>query len=437
MSIKFVYTRGKSCYYQRKIPKDLLQHYAATHIKINLKTNDPSLVARKVQALNFQHESLWEAMRKDPSISPPALRESARLLLAKHGLKPQPATNPDPELFGFYELLQGKAIEYAQGDEDAYHEADIEDYLTSTEIEAIKLLNEKPKLLLSDVLEIYLEGHSKKSIQRFTDNTNRIWQSLITMTGDKPFESFSRADANAYVLKSLEAGVKTTTVRRRIATIKAVFNTVIAEKELTRTNPFLRIRIPGLGEDAEERESFTSEQLAKLKELITLKDDDPRWVLGLQADLGCRLGEVVGLAIDDIHINEPVPYVSIKPHPWRSLKTKNSKRNVPLVGMSLWAAQRIIESKAPGQLYAFPRYTDGTTCKTDNASATLNQWMARQGLPKTTHELRHTMRDRLRNVNAPDVVIDAIGGWGQNSIGESYGQGYSLETMKDWLEKIV
>ncbi|MFL9711598.1 DUF6538 domain-containing protein [Methylobacillus sp. Pita1] len=80
VSIKFVYTRGKTCYYQRKIPKDLLQHYAATHIKINLKTNDPSIVARKVQALNFQHESLWEAMRKDPSISPPALRESARLL---------------------------------------------------------------------------------------------------------------------------------------------------------------------------------------------------------------------------------------------------------------------------------------------------------------------------------------------------------------------
>lgn len=438
VSIKFVYQRGSTSYYQRKIPKDLLHRYGgSTHIKINLKTLDPALVARKVQTLNFQHESLWEALRRDPSITPSSLRESARLLLAQHGLKPAPAVNDDPELFHFYELLESKAIEYAQGDELEYRDTPIEEYLSPTEIEAIKLLNEKPQLLLSDALPIYLEGHAKQSNKRFTDGTTRIWETLIAICGDKPVDTFSRADANTYVTKSLENGVKTTTVRRRIATIKAIFNTVIAEKELTRTNPFLRIRIAGLGEDAGERTSFTPEQLESFKQLLLKADDEPRWVLALQVDLGCRLGEALGLAIDDIHLDVPVPYLSIKPHPWRSLKTKNSKRDVPLVGMSLWAAQRVIANKKPGQLYAFPKYTDGIICKADSASSALNKWSKAQGIPKTTHELRHTLRDRLRNVNAPDVVIDAIGGWGQNSIGESYGQGYSIENMKSWLDKIV
>lgn len=58
-------------------------------------------------------------------------------------------------------------------------------------------------------------------------------------------------------------------------------------------------------------------------------------MLALQIDSGCRLGEATGLAISDIHLDTPVPYVKIQPHPWRSLKTANSERDVPLVGMSL------------------------------------------------------------------------------------------------------
>jgi integrase len=108
------------------------------------------------------------------------------------------------------------------------------------------------------------------------------------------------------------------------------------------------------------------------------------------------------------------------------------------VGVSLWAAQRIVQTAQPGQTYAFPRYTDKNECKATHASNTLNKWIeSRLGVKKTTHEFRHTIRDRLRNAGAPRDIQSAVGGWGKVDIGDNYGEGYGLELLKMWLDKIV
>ena len=46
------------------------------------------------------------------------------------------------------------------------------------------------------------------------------------------------------------------------------------------------------------------------------------------------------------------------------------------------------------------------------------------------------MRDRLRAVECPPEIIDAIGGWTSQSIGQKYGDGYPLEIMQKWLIKM-
>jgi hypothetical protein len=106
--------------------------------------------------------------------------------------------------------------------------------------------------------------------------------------------------------------------------------------------------------------------------------------------------------------------------------------------VSLWAANKITESAKEGQLYAFPRYTNRNTCNSNYASATLNKWIRSLGIDKTTHELRLTMRDRLRQANAPkSIQEDSVGGWGKEDIGDNYGFGYGLEQLKGWLDKVV
>lgn len=183
VSVKNVYKRGNTYYYQRKIPKDLLHRYdGAKHIKINLKTSDLATVARKVKALNTQYENLWDALRTDPSITPSSLTEAARLLLKQNGLEPLPATNNEILLDQFFKGLEDKGIAYAGGDEDTYNEASVTEFLSATEVEALRLLNEKPKFLLSDPIEVYLKRHEKSDYARFNATSRRNWNSLIADT---------------------------------------------------------------------------------------------------------------------------------------------------------------------------------------------------------------------------------------------------------------
>ena len=46
------------------------------------------------------------------------------------------------------------------------------------------------------------------------------------------------------------------------------------------------------------------------------------------------------------------------------------------------------------------------------------------------------MRNRLRVVECPSDIIDAIGGWTTGGIGHAYGNGHSLEVKAKWMEKI-
>ncbi len=85
-----------------------------------------------------------------------------------------------------------------------------------------------------------------------------------------------------------------------------------------------------------------------------------------------RLSEAPGLHIDDIKRDEEVPYIDLKHNAQRSLKTRGSQRQIPLVGTSLWAAQRIKQTNTTN-LYAFPRYTSAKGTNANSASATINK----------------------------------------------------------------
>lgn len=212
------------------------------------------------------------------------------------------------------------------------------------------------------------------------------------------------------------------------------------EKEIDRKNPLEALKIAKEGEDAEERESFAAAELKALQDKCLALDDEPRWLAAMLSDTGARLAECTGLALDDIKVDAEIPHIVIDQRPWRTLKTKESKRSVPLVGAALWAARRVRETASAGQEHAFPRYIKDGKCKADSASATLNKWIRSAGIAHTCHELRHTMRDRLRDVQCPRDIAHAIGGWAfddKTSEGDGYGQGFGLNIKYDWLQKVV
>ena len=99
------------------------------------------------------------------------------------------------------------------------------------------------------------------------------------------------------------------------------------------------------------------------------------------------------------------------------------------------SARRIVESQ---QDFAFPRYTDGSGCNANSASAAINKWL-KPRVPDgcVVHSFRHSLRDRLRLVECPSDIADAIGGWATAGVGQKYGSGYGLEVKARWMRAIV
>ena len=209
----------------------------------------------------------------------------------------------------------------------------------------------------------------------------------------------------------------------------------MSEYGLEGTNAFSGTYMPDKS-DASIRRPIPNDILKLIQEACQSTDDEPRWLIALISDTGMRLAESAGLAKEDIHLDGDIPYVDIKPHPWRRLKTNSSIRRLPLVEASLWAARRAYI--ASNDRFMFPKYCDEIECHSNSASAALNKWLnPRVPIGCVMHSFRHSLRDRLRAVECPADIIDAIGGWTTEGIGLQYGEGHSLSVKLRWMKKLL
>ena len=56
-------------------------------------------------------------------------------------------------------------------------------------------------------------------------------------------------------------------------------------------------------------------------------------------ETGARMSEICNLMPEDIKLAHEIPHISIKPRQNRELKTPDSERDIPLVGVALIAMQ--------------------------------------------------------------------------------------------------
>jgi len=115
-------------------------------------------------------------------------------------------------------------------------------------------------------------------------------------------------------------------------------------------------------------------------------NDQARCILYVCADTGLRPSEVANLQPGAIHLDALIPYVQVLPV-GRVLKTQDSEREVPLVGVAL-AAMKL-------HPHGFPRYRD----KSASLSGYVNKFLSGNGFRPTkyhsVYSLRHSFKDRL------------------------------------------
>jgi integrase len=300
-----------------------------------------------------------------------------------------------------------------------------------SKVDSSALAKDSPAPLLSDAVETYVKLKGAGRSQTFEAGARRSTGYLIHICGDKRIDTFARSDANAFRDYLKGRGLSKDSISRNFTNVRAIINFVLREEGLQPTGVFSGVYL-GEGGEAQKRYVPTVSELRKLSKECRVADDDQRWLLALILDTGMRLSEAAGLLWDDIVLSGDVPQVHVRPNAIRRLKTTSSERVLPLTGNSLWAAKRLQAHRTSEVV--FPRYASTSHLNANSASASLNKWLQKSiSEAIVVHSLRHAFRDRLRVVECPSDLIDHLGGWSRNSIGDKYGRGYNLASLFKWL----
>lgn len=297
---------------------------------------------------------------------------------------------------------------------------------------------EPPQILLSQLREEHeaivsasLAQKSPRQLHRWrTHNDTAVSVFTEVLGGDRPLVSLTRHDAlllRKHWQDRVVAGeIAIDTANKNIGRVAGMLRSVNDSKMLGIAAIFDKTVIRGakLNQRIPYHVEFVQDRILA-DGVFDDVNAEARRIVYLVTETGLRLSEACNLTANTIRLDHAVPHVQVRPD-GREMKTDHSHRDIPLVGAALMAMKE--------QPQGFPRYRD----KADTLSALINKALeARKLRPngETLYSLRHTFKDRLRAVGAPDELKDALMGHKREQ--PSYGFGYSLQSKAEWLNRIA
>jgi integrase len=424
VTVKYYFSNNGQHYFQRRVPLALRQFFNGKHhYRVKLEGRQESMAAEIARLARDTDKLFAELAAKGDADKTMA---EAQAILAYYGLRPGDGL---------------KTAKVPRGYDNQPHLVDWDHYmeyredkgiLTDADELAAQLLREPQRLMVSQCLDIYFANHPKAGVQKFRKDVVKHFKHIYEVfETDIVVESFNRDMAKQYIEKRLRH-VTTNAVAREISAIRAIWNVVIREKELTIANPWLSLTIPNLGKDKKPRIPFTNEELVKILKASVIDLNDAKAILFLLTTTGARPSEIGALRRIDCVLDGAVPHIKITPYGDHTLKTKNSQREVSLVPQALEVLKKQLASHDSDLV--FPKYADGNDVNSNSAGGAMNSFIRSLGIKgKTVYSTRHAMRDLLRHANVQSPIIDGIQGWSDNSVSSTYGLGYSLQQKLDAL----
>ena len=430
MATNHLTRRGDFWQYKRRVPKDFAQFdkrgwvYASTHIRI---ADDRAAIRAGVIAerINTEVEAYWRGLIAGQSFEAQrqydAARKRARVLGFTYVPVDELARAPLEEILARLDKLR-----------------EIGGIEKGAEVAALLGGATVPPVMLSSLVETYenlvrsdIRDLSADQLRKWRNHKKRAVLNLITVIGDKPITSIRREEAmdfrDWWQARVMAEGLDNATANKDIGRLSAMFRLIERKRRLGMTPIFADLRF-GAGDESRREAfepAFIQSRILKRTALEQL-NDEARRVIFIMVETGLRPAEIVNLTKDTIILGGKTPHVMVRPD-GRRMKTDESRREIPLVGVALAAAK--------AQPNGFPRYRD----KSAALSATINKFLTENGLrPTPAHSLysiRHTFEDRLTAVEAPEKVIAAL--MGHKFSRPRYGQGPSLMQKQSWLLKIA
>ncbi|PBC22143.1 integrase [Mesorhizobium sp. WSM4311] len=293
---------------------------------------------------------------------------------------------------------------------------------------ALVVPNDRPQPTLADAVKLYLKDKvdgtpdETKKQQRVERVQGHVVKALNR--GDPQIKSLTRTDAREVRDHMLADGdMSPATVHRYLNDLRAIITHAIKEVDDLKgaTNPFNGLEVKKQTLAKEDRKPFNEGQLkAARARVLGHASVDLQRVWRMLEQTGCRLAEVTGLMVEDVHLDRGHPYLDLKVHPHRRLKNAGSVRRVPLVGDALKAAQEA-HGEAGERALLFPSYAreGGATAASQVLMKHVRKVVADRKV--TVHSLRHTLKDRLVKADVPEAVQNMILGHSSGAVSEAYG----------------
>jgi integrase len=295
---------------------------------------------------------------------------------------------------------------------------------------------EAPPVTLQDAKRMYfkerIEGEKGRNKRDQLERVCRRVEAALGPLGKLPLVDLKREHARRlrdFLLKEtkkdgtpLAAG----SLQRERNMLVAMVNLAVVEFDLDgrAANPFktmdLTRKDAPVEAEGNKREPLPEEVIKAMRARVRDHVKAPALVLiwRLIQGTGCRVGELVGLSVEDVDVEHRFPHLRIRWHDGRRVKTKVSIRDVPLVGDALKAAREALRL-AEGELMLFPRY--GRTGGPDAVSQALLKHLRTITEDKrhVLHSMRHNLKDWCMLAKVPERDEHRILGHSQGGLGDS------------------
>ncbi|MFA8299143.1 MAG: DUF6538 domain-containing protein [Hyphomicrobiales bacterium] len=407
-------------YFNKRIPRYAVEIEKRTHIKIALKTKNKYEALKKSIAIEEELHKNWQVLKNKAN---DCIDSYARAVAIAHvrGFSYKNHIQIAENSF-LGEILNRISTAYNNIDHQQISDC-------------VLGISKAPHIPLKSCMKKYwtlsadrLLNKSEFQIKKYKNPRDYTLNEFIKLVGNKGVSEIARSDIlkfHQHLMAKISEGMVPDTGNKKLRYIKDILSTVANANEIPfdedamfKNTQFKRLKI--------SRPPFEAEFVQnKILPNLDGLNDDAKYLVYAMADTGAREAELVGLESGDIFLDDPVPHIYIRPKENRALKTAHSERKIPLVGTALIAFKKFPNG--------FTRYKES-----DSVSNLINVYFRNHDLKPTPkhslYSLRHTFKDRLRDIGAPEEIIDQL--MGHRTYKPKYGRGHKLENMRVWLERI-
>lgn len=414
-------------HYVRRVPAIVAHLISAKSVRRTLETKDRDVAAIKAREIDQEVEAQWAAIVQAAEGEDEWERSEGFALVA--------------ESFGF-DALSSDEI-FARGKEE------VEARLMALEgregdkvvADALLGLYSKPEAQLSGLFKLYvrhkeheLEGYSPSQSRKHLQPKERAAAYLLTVLGERKLSAITRRDVlrfrDWWTDKIRDDGLTRDAANRSFSDIQGMLTHIDDALQTNYRAAWGGLRIKG-GSRAKTRRRPPFSNAFMQKRILApgALDAVPihvRMAFYATIETGARPSEVCNLRPEAIKLGASIPHILVTETEERILKSENATREIPLVGVSLWAFQQCPEG--------FPALRNHE----DTFSATMNRYLTKLKLRETpehsVYSVRHNFYDRVHAENPGDrLETDLMG----HEFGRAkYGAGSSLKQKRKLLDKI-